>query len=270
MNIFVLLSLLGTSIKVVVSERNHPEYRPLSLLYRFLRKLLYMNADKLVVQTEDIEACFSKLRRAKKTVIIKNPLTLSLQSAIEGTESPVVRPCIVGMGRLVPQKGFVDQVRMFREVCDEFPGWKLYIIGDGMQYLELSNMIKDYGLSDRVCLVGKLDDPFYLLSQADIFLFTSQYEGFPNALAEAMALGRACISYNCPSGPSELITNGVNGVLVSLGDRETFLKKLRCLMMDREERGRLGKNAEKVVSELSTAAVMKKWECLLSEVISNG
>lgn len=263
-NILAIFALLGVKVPVVVSERVHPAHEPMGRLWSSLRRLAYPLADCLVVQTRQIARHFKGwgLRRLE---IIANPVTALPES---GGQCPMLsRPCIVAAGRLSPQKDYALLLRAFARAARSQPDWSLYIAGEGPQREELERQIADLGLQGRARLLGQVQDMGALYAQADASVLSSRYEGFPNALCEAMAAGLPCISTDCPSGPGEILTPGEDGLLVPCGDEDALARALGSLMDDGALRARLGQAARLVSERFSPAAIMAQWELLLRSVL---
>ena len=138
------------------------------------------------------------------------------------------------------------------------------IAGEGPLGEELKQKAIALGLAERVDFAGRVGNLADHWARADVFLFTSLYEGFPNALAEAMANGVAAVAFDCPTGPSELITDGVDGYLVPLGDVEAASARCVELLADPDKRRRFGKLARRVTDRYSGRRIGKMWLDLLN------
>ena len=134
------------------------------------------------------------------------------------------------VGRLEPQKGFKFAIKAFSELKSEFPNLRLKIVGKGKLEKELKQNAINYGVEDRVDFEGFIEDmiPYYLHAKATIL--TSLYEGYPNVLIESITLKTPVVAFDCPSGPKEIIENGINGYLVNNGDINDLKLKLKSIL----------------------------------------
>ncbi len=262
-NVRVLLSLLGAGIPVVISERVHPAHEQIGWTWRVLRRLTYPTASSVVVQTSDAHKHIQgwMLRQLR---VIPNAVNVPISTG----EAPTLYDRnLLAVGRLRPQKSFSLLLRAFSLVADECPEWNLNIAGDGPLRESLDAQVVRLRLQGRVTLLGQQSDIAGLLSQSEVYVLSSAYEGFPNALCEAMASGLACISTECPSGPADIITNEVNGLLVASSDEKALAAALRKLMVDESLRARLGRNAREITETYSVERIMGMWNKLLTDVV---
>lgn len=218
--IYVILALLGTKIPVYVSERNNPWVMPDVKITRFLRKIAYPFATGVIFQTEMAKSFFST-RIQKKGIVLPNPVDASrIPAPYEGEREKR----FVAVGRLEPQKNFPLLIRAFAEFNKEIQGYKLTIYGEGREREKLENLIKDLGMQYNIELPGRDKDVLNKINNAAAFILSSDYEGMPNALIEAMCMGMPVISTDCPSGgPRELIQNDINGFLVAVNSEKNLL-----------------------------------------------
>lgn len=265
-NVLTLLATRGLSIPVIISERTSPRRRSIGPLWRGLRRLSYPFADALVCLTRGSLVGFQAMTRVRGTVIPNPavaPTDLSRQQPIHLSGNT-----LVAMGRLVPEKGFDWLLEAFAQIADRHPEWSLTIIGEGPLRSQLEEQNKTLKLSGRVHFAGELTDPFPTLCAADLFVLSSRFEGFPMALAEAMACGLPVVSFDCPEGPREVIRDGTDGILVPLGDVVALAAALDRLMGDPQERARLATHAPEVVQRFSRERVLSLWQQLFEELLS--
>jgi GalNAc-alpha-(1->4)-GalNAc-alpha-(1->3)-diNAcBac-PP-undecaprenol alpha-1,4-N-acetyl-D-galactosaminyltransferase len=258
-NFLTLAATAGLRPPVIVSERDDPAQHNASALAHLARKVLYRRARAIVVQTNAAASYFRDPLRAK-TVVIPNSAP-----ALPGDASSCQRAGanVAAMGRFSPEKGFDLLLPAFAAVADRFPDWNLTIWGDGELRPALEAQRDRLGLTDRVRMPGKTKDPAAAMRSADVFVLSSRYEGFPNVLLEAMARGTPPVSFDCPSGPAEVIEPGVNGLLVPPQDVPALAEAMAALMVDAPERRRLGANAARVTETFASERVMAMWEAII-------
>ena len=273
-NVTVLYATRGMGIPVIVCERTNPEHSTAAgkWLPR-LRQRSYPWASTVVVQSSEavgaMEAVAPGLKRVR---VLPNPLPTELLSIDTRPEPGSPRPArqtLVAMGRLVPSKQFDILIQMFAALMLDHPDWDLVIWGDGPLRTALQQQIDDAGLGERIALGGRTDQPWQVLARADLFVMTSRVEGFPNVLLEAMALGRACVAFDCPSGPREMTENGKYALLVPLDDQRGFSHALSQLMSDATLREVMGRRAALFVRErYSLERTLDLWDGVLNEAIA--
>ncbi len=170
------------------------------------------------------------------------------------------QPLIVAVGRLVRQKGFDLLLKAFANIRGRFPSWRVAIIGEGSERANLLRLCESLELNGHVEFVGKTRDVEGWLAQAGLVVQPSRFEGFPNAVLEAMGVGAAVISADCPAGPADLIEDGVNGRLVPVEDIDALSEAMAQLMSQPELRERLGREASKVRERFRQDLIMDQWE----------
>lgn len=262
--IYVLLAMVWTGIPVVVSERNNPRVMPYKKATRFLRKIAYNFAAGIVFQTHNAAEFFSN-RIQKKGIILKNPLNAeNIPQAFEGTREKK----IVGTGRLFEQKNFKLLISAFSEFQKIHSDYSLIIYGEGHLRKELEEYAENMLLKGSWKMPGRSTNWLEESKEAAMFVLSSDFEGMPNALIEAMATGIPSISTYCPSdGSSELIENNQNGILIPVGDADSLCKAM-CKIADDEEFSKvLSKNALRIKENLNSETICRQWLDYLEGII---
>ena len=263
MNILTLMATIGLKIPVIVSERNHPVFNTSKFL-SLSRQAVYKMSACLVLQTHDAGAFFSS---SIPKSVIPNPILVPEYPA-PVLKSEASSQTLVAMGRLCSQKGFDFLLNAFAPLGNKFPDWVLEIWGEGAQRGNLENLRDELGLRERVRFPGLTKEHYKTMAEADIFVLSSRTEGFPNVLGEAMACGLPVVSFDCPSGPSEMIQDGVNGLLVPPENIQELSSSLERLMASVELRNTLGEQARKITESYSLDKIVQSWEELIGEVVN--
>jgi GalNAc-alpha-(1->4)-GalNAc-alpha-(1->3)-diNAcBac-PP-undecaprenol alpha-1,4-N-acetyl-D-galactosaminyltransferase len=263
MNVTVLLATVGLPVPVIVSERVHPKYSPIGRGWSVLRRITYPRASRIVVQTADIASYMSEAF-GLPTVAIPNPMPLSKVNAVAEPERSSI---LLAMGRLTHQKGFDLLLDAFSRVAAQYPDWSVVIYGEGPERHALEVRLRTLKLQGRVSMPGRVKDPFPAMARAGLFVLPSRFEGFPNALCEAMAVGLPVIAADCPSGPADMITSGTDGVLVPVEDSETLATSLSRLMGDSALRRHLGARARQAVERFALPRIADAWNAEIARAI---
>lgn len=254
--IYVIPALWGTHIPVIVSERNNPWVMPWKKASRLSRKLFYPFATGFVFQTDQARDFFSGMIRTK-SIILPNPLDLD---RIPKPWCGERRKEIVGAGRMNKQKNFPLLIQAFTNFYKNHQDYVLTIYGEGELKDELKNMAAALLPEASYNFPGNTQDLLKQMNGATMFVLSSDFEGMPNVVIEAMAMGIPVISTDCPSGGSKvLIENGINGLLVPVGDVSTLSRAMSTLADSREIQGELGENALKIKKTLDSDIVAAKW-----------
>lgn len=235
-NSFVLLSCLFLNLKVFVSDRSRPD-KKWGFFHTTLRKILYPKASGIISQTNYSRDFLLKETSQRNIMVIPNPVReINIKSAER-------RNIILNVGRLIKTKRIDMLLKIFSD-CEN-DEWELWLVGDdeGNEKNILTKLSIEMNITDKVTFWGKQKDIDKFYRKAKIFAFTSESEGLPNVLLEAMAAGLACISFDCIAGPSDLIKNGTDGFIVNLFDTKMYISKLNLLIKDAELRDKLARNA---------------------------
>lgn len=262
-NIEVCLALTGLKVPLIVSERNDPAIDPKSFKKQLMRRVLYRKPVGFVFQTPDARAYFSHSIQ-QKSLIILNPLSENLPEYEYHTELKR----IVSVCRLNRQKNIPLLLDAFKKFVERFPEYTLDIYGEGNLEEEIRTRIECMNLQNQVVLKGFCAKVHHEIKDATMFVMSSDYEGMPNALLEAMAIGLPCISTNCPcGGPRMLISHGENGLLVPVNGVDELYNAMCYLAENPQIRLRMGKQAQYVKEEANSQVVVDKWEAYINNCV---
>lgn len=260
-NVLVSLAAVGLKIQVILSERTEPTMEYPGRMWDILRSVTYSFADHVVLVSEYSRNYFPKSVR-KNAVVIPNPV-ISPSKNPPG-DAGLSKPAIVAMGRFEQQKGFDLLLEAFAEVNEKHPEWSLTILGDGKLRSTLESLRNDLGLNSKVHMPGIVKNSYDYLRQADLFVMSSRYEGFPNALCEAMASGTAVISFDCKTGPGEIINDDEDGILVPPEDVDALANAMSRIMGDETKRKHLESEAPKLIERFGLEKVMGMWNDVIN------
>jgi GalNAc-alpha-(1->4)-GalNAc-alpha-(1->3)-diNAcBac-PP-undecaprenol alpha-1,4-N-acetyl-D-galactosaminyltransferase len=261
-NIAAVLSSFGLNIPTIICDRTDPFSTPINFWMKVAARITYPFAQALVVQTAAVEYKYRKSFFSNKHIsVIGNPIPTNI---FDNKKVPTLKiKIILGVGRLVEQKQFDVLIRVFSGLAKNYPEWGLRIVGEGSLGEDLWKQACVLKMQNHIKILKPTRDISKLFSEASIFVLTSKYEGFPNAMLEAMAMGLPCLAFNCPSGPSDLSGNGRFAALVPLGDEDHLSHKLQELMDSFNSRVSLGKKGRlHVRSNYSSNRILCEWDNL--------
>ena len=235
---------------VFQSIRIDPATSPASKWQRVLRDGMVANSKCTFVQNKAQKKYF-KEKHHKKIHVVYNPVYDKIFSCENkgGGDDYIV----TAMGRVETQKNFPMLIDAFEKAFDNNASAKLLIYGQGSKFDEIDNYIKSKGLTQKVKMMGRTDDVISAFEKTNVFVLSSDFEGMPNALIEAMAAGVPCISTDCPTGPSDLIENEVNGLLVPVNDTDAMCTALQKMASGDIDTKKMGKAAQNTIKELCSA-----------------
>jgi GalNAc-alpha-(1->4)-GalNAc-alpha-(1->3)-diNAcBac-PP-undecaprenol alpha-1,4-N-acetyl-D-galactosaminyltransferase len=266
MNITMLCALAGTGIPLIVTERTDPRHHDIGFFWSLFRRLIYPLSRMLVVQTDSVSAWARRIVPDSRVGVIPN-FVRPLPAPEETTSGEMpAGPFVLAVGRLSREKGHDVLISSFARTGAHQQGWRLVILGDGPERPSLERLAAGLGIAGAVSMPGIVREPAAWMYKAGIFVLPSRYEGFPNALLEAMSCGCAVISTNCPSGPAEIIHHDQDGLLVPAEDIEALSSAMKRCMRDETLRERLGRRALDVRSRFSQSSIMAQWDGLMANV----
>lgn len=271
-NSFFLLASLGLPGKKLVSDRSNP-WRNSKLVIKgnnserhdgfhhyLLKQLLYPKAHKILAQTQLSLQIEQRNFGFKKVLYFPNPVQPVTNITTEKEK------IILNVGRFVSSKRQKDLICIFSKIpYAQRRYWKLVFIGGGENYYrESKELANNLGIFKDVDFLGYINNVDEWYNKAAIFAFTSSSEGFPNALAEAMSYGCACISYNCVAGPEDLIDHNNNGLLIPVGNKIMFKQELTRLIQNDNLRENFQQRARSITDNYKIETIAQK---LIDEII---
>ena len=244
--------------RLVVSERADPNKR--GKMKQWFEKRLYPKADAIVCQSIPVTSFFN-VKHSKKIKIIRNPIN---RAAIPTYFDGERKKRIIGVGRLDYQKNFALLISAFAQLGNDYSDYCLEIYGYGKLEPELQKQIDSLGLSDRAHLMGMKENVMHYISDASLFVLSSDFEGFPNALIEAMATGLPVITTDfTPKGVATEIVTRENGLIVPVGDIDALTHAMREILSDKEKMLHFSINNRKVLNEFDEEKISFEWEKIL-------
>lgn len=240
-------AIARVSLRVVVSEHTNVAIAQMhsrswrELLVRKLMRIFYRRADNIVAVSEGVANSLSKSLKIsiKKIISIYNPIVNSglYELAKQPCDHPWLSrnevPVILAVGRLTQAKDFNTLLKAFSHLHQRHSA-RLVILGEGELRSELENFIKKNKLDDAVDLPGFVDNPYAFMRCSSMFVLSSQFEGLPSVLIEAMACGTPVVSTDCPSGPDEILENGKWGRMVPVGNVQSLADAMAATLEARE------------------------------------
>ena len=270
-NVMLAIASCGLHlIRAVGSERIYPPQHPLGTIWERLRFHSYGHLYAVVAQTDKGAEWLKSHTKAQRVIAIPNPANWPLTNQIPFINVENIRRAgrklLLAVGRLSCQKQFGLLVRCFQSLASSHGDWDLVILGEGPLRSELEVQVSEAGLGNRVFLPGRAGNIGDWYECADLYVMSSRFEGFPNTLVEAMAYGLPVVSFDCDTGPRDIIRHKVDGLLVSSGNEQELTTTLDQLMGDENLRAEFANRAVDVRVRFATERIAEKWERLFKEV----
>ncbi|WP_188013884.1 glycosyltransferase family 4 protein [Photobacterium damselae] len=243
---------IKNKIKFVMFEHNKFSFP--GVFWKIVRRLTFARAHKVIALTADAHYSYKSI--GCPSVHIPNAMSIS----IEGKSNRDNKK-LVAVGRLVYQKGFDLLLPAWKIVIEKHPDWVLEIVGEGEEEESLKKQSNNLGLSNNVSFYGKSTHVQNNYKEASGFILSSRYEGFGLVIVEAMAHGLPCVSFDCESGPNEIITNGVNGYLAKENDINDLADKIICyISLDEDEKNKMSNEALLTSTHYQPKAIFEQWK----------
>lgn len=254
------IATIGTSTKTVISVRNDPNWEFKGIIRKLLAKYLFRRVDGIVFQTQEAKEWFPKCIQDKGCIILN-----SVKNDFYEVQLPEKRMGIVATGRLSKQKNHSLLIKAFAKIANQInDNLTIYGAGDTVQLQELADSL---GVGDRVFMPGQTSDVINSIKNARLYVMSSDFEGMPNALMEAMAMGLPCISTDCPcGGPRILFTKEMSHFMIPVGDDETLSKRMLELISDNTKLNMHGDRCKAAAKTFMPEVINKEWEDFLLKV----
>ena len=264
-NFRAVAATVGLPTKTIISVRSDPNIEYAGFLNKMLAKTLLVTADGCVFQTEDAKKWFPK-KLQKKSMVIFN----DVKETFFNTEWNPDEQQAVAVGRLDPAKNYPIMIESFAAIIKKFPDAKLCIYGSGPEETSIQQLITEKHLQNNIFLKGITNNVPEVLSHASVFIMTSDYEGMPNALMEALAVGVPCVSTDCPcGGPRALIQSGYNGYLASVGDSKDIASCVINILENKQTAKEMSVNAKKDSLKFRPEKISNIWKDYFNNILNS-
>jgi glycosyltransferase involved in cell wall biosynthesis len=275
-NILLSLAALKTSNMIAIgSEHIHPTAMPLDKLWGAIRRNTYPLLRFVSALTVQSARWIELHTGAKNVPVIPNPICYPLPSSDSYLPTTIIkknansRRTLLSVGRLSHQKGFDRLLNAFAHLYKLFPDWDLVILGEGPLRSQLEQQIRDLRLQKRVYLPGAAGNMHDWYDYSDLYVMTSRFEGFPNTLLEALSYGLPAVSFDCETGPRDILRHQIDGLLVPQDDEAALVDALNRLMANEALRKRFSAKAVEARERYSIKKITGIWEKLFEEIKFN-
>jgi N-acetylgalactosamine-N,N'-diacetylbacillosaminyl-diphospho-undecaprenol 4-alpha-N-acetylgalactosaminyltransferase len=273
----IIATYFGSNHSCIISERNtssqmYKSQRVVDIINRFLIGKLYPSSQSIIAVSYGVKRDLIENFNIpeEKVSVIYNPYDID-DIKIKSQEEVKHKwlnnqeyQTIITVGHLEKPKNYTLLIKAYKKAIEELPNARLIIIGEGSELKRLTNLVSIFDLTNKIDFTGKLKNPFSYISRADLFVLSSDTEGFPNVLVEAMICGCPVISTDCPSGPNEIIEHGKNGILVPTADEKAMSEAIISLIQDNELRNSLIAYAKYSAHNYSLEIILKQYYQVLS------
>lgn len=253
----VFIGRESNTVSVINKQSKYPK------LFDFLYNTFYNNFDHIIAQAKYMKKDLVENYNIKdnKITVINNPIDFEKINKLSNISSEELfdrnKINLLAVGRLSHQKGFDTLIEIIKELDDKYC---LSILGLGPDEDKLKNMIKTYNLESRVTLLGFKDNPYIYMKQADIFVLSSRFEGFPNVVLESNACQTPVVAFDCPGGTQEIIVDGENGYLAKCQNKEDFISKINSIDLNK-------KIDNKILNKYEVSQIVNSYELLFENTL---
>ena len=265
-----LYLICHNKIPLVFSHRSTIKRKLSSFTARFVKAYIYPRADMVTLMSYYDQAYLRD--ELPNTIVLQNPVSCQPISKEEFWELFPKRKNLLACGRLIEVKGFDMLINAFAKLADKYPDWDLDILGQDLrnsnysQYLK--NLTRELNIENRVHFLGFHKNVYEVMKSHSVFCLSSRYEGFPNSLAEAMAMGMATVSFDVTTGPRDIIIDGLDGLIVKNQDIRALAGGIETLILDQDKRKEFGLRAIDNIKRFNLDCMVTKWERMLADVSS--
>lgn len=263
LNTLISVASRKMSIKKIYAEHSNLKNNQYGLKHKFRQRLGARHFDAVVTLTDSDRKIFMEKYKLKEGNVFTIYNWVETPDNADSIKYDIESKTIVSVGRIVKVKGYDRVVRVANELFKEFPDWTWEIYGDGDDYDMINQLIKDNKLEKQLLLKGFSKDLDQVLSNKSIFVNTSTFEGFPISFLEARNYKIPIISFNCPTGPMEIINDKIDGLLIEAYDEEQMLIAIKELIVNPKKRLLLSSNIDIRESKFSKEEIMKSWRILI-------
>ena len=262
LRIFTVLANLNLDTKIISWEHFNFRTNLGTKLRDIARKIAAKKSDYIITLTETDKIDYEQNLNCKaKVKAIENPLVFYSKKC-----SSLENKIALSVGRMNYQKGFDMLIEAWAKVISKDDSWILRIAGDGEDIEKIKKQAKELNIYNNVQFLGLINDVEKEYLNASIYIMSSRFEGFPMVLLEAMACGLPVVSFDCHTGPRDMIKNGEDGFLVKKNDTDALAEKVCKLMHDQKVRKKFGKKAKESISRFSLDKIMEKWNYVLEDL----
>jgi len=268
-NVATSLATIGFKCPLIICERAWPPFWTINRYFFWILRIIIKKVKKVVVQTHDSKFWMNRNFPSSDVIVIPNPIDYPIRIDKQLSINPdsLITPdkkVIISAGRLNILKQFDLLIRSFSNIHNEYPEWNLVILGDGEEKENLVKLAFNLNINDKVFFPGSIGNISDWYVRADLFVLPTKMEGFPNVLLESMSYGLPCISFDCDTGPRDIIQDGINGILVNTEEKESGITNaLIKLIRDDKLRKNFAQESILIREKYSIKSIMQIWDKIL-------